>query len=84
MDSSSGCRPSNERVDAEGMFFRHAGSPGEVIEAVAPNGLIVERPPPGLARGKYPTSPGVVLALGITLVLGSLVYCFLRLRNRGS
>jgi hypothetical protein len=64
------------------MLFRHAGSPGEAIEAVAPNGLIVERPPPGLARGKYPASPVVVLVLGIALVVGTLVYFFLRLRNR--
>jgi hypothetical protein len=63
------------------MSFRHAGSPGNEIESLAPPGFSVERPPPGLARGKYPVSPILVLAIGLTLVLGTLLYFFLRLRN---
>lgn len=49
--------------------------------AFTPNGVVVERPPPGLARGKYPTSPLVIGALGAALIVIALLYTFFRLRN---
>lgn len=49
--------------------------------APSPSGFVVERPPPGLARGKYPTSPLTIGLLGTTLVLGALLYYFLRFRK---
>ncbi len=49
--------------------------------APSPSGFVVERPPPGLARGEYSTSPLVIGALGSTLVLGALLYYFFRFRK---
>ncbi len=69
------------------MLFRHdrdaAGQapPNAAPDAAAPSGYVVERPPPGLARGKYPSSPLVIGMLGAALVLGTLLYFFLRLRK---
>lgn len=65
------------------MRFRHAQA--AVAQAApdgsAPSGFVVERPPPGLARGKYPTSPLWIGALGAVLTLVTLAYYFLRLRK---
>jgi hypothetical protein len=65
------------------MLFRHdqAAAVQAAPGGTAPSGLLVERPPPGLARGKYPTSPLWIGALGAVLVLGTLLYYFLRLRK---
>lgn len=73
------------------MLFRHDREKGGQAppktaletagEAAAPNGFVVERPPAGPARGKYPTSPLVIGALGSALVLGTLLYFFLRWRK---
>lgn len=77
------------------MLFRHdraavavqAPSPeaapvsASASDSGAPSGFVVERPPPGLARGKYPTSPLVIGALGTMLVLGVLLYYFIRFRK---
>ena len=63
------------------MLFRLAGPTAAPSESAAPGGVVVERPPPGFSRGKYPTSPLVILALGSLLVLGTLLYFFLRLRK---
>jgi hypothetical protein len=65
------------------MLFRHAQAAAAEAapEASAPNGFLVERPPPGLARGKYPASPLWIGALGTAIVLVSLLYYFLRLRK---
>jgi hypothetical protein len=68
------------------MLFRHDGAalapPESSAESATPRGLVVERPPPGLARGKYPTSALSIAALGSLLLLGSLLYYFFRLRKR--
>ncbi|HKO47468.1 MAG TPA: hypothetical protein VJV79_07085 [Polyangiaceae bacterium] len=63
------------------MLFRHAGPSSGPTETAAAGGFVVDRPPPGLARGKYPTSPLVILALGAALILGTCLYFFLRLRK---
>ena len=63
------------------MLFRHDGPSASSPETAVPGGLVVERPPPGLARGRYPTSPLAILALGATLIFGTCVYFFLRLRK---
>jgi len=64
------------------MLFRHAGPTPGSTEAPATDGFVVDRPPPGLARGKYPASSLSVLALGATLIFGTCLYFFLRLRKR--
>jgi hypothetical protein len=43
---------------------------------------VIERPPPGLARGRYPAPAWAVLALGATLLAFSLLYFVWRLRGR--
>ncbi len=66
------------------MLFRHEGRLGfeADADALAPSGFVEERPPPGLARGKYPASPWTISLLGAALVLSTLLYFFLRLRKR--
>ena len=44
--------------------------------------LVIERPPPGLARGKYPASAWAIALLGGAAVLSVVVYFALRLRRR--
>jgi len=61
------------------MLFRLAGPNSAPTEAAAAGGFVVERPPPGLARGKYPTSPLAILVLGAALIFGTCLYFFLRL-----
>jgi len=63
------------------MLFRHVGPSSGSTEPAAAGGFVVDRPPPGLARGKYPTSPLAILALGAALILGTCLYFFLRLRK---
>ena len=65
------------------MRFRHvqAAAVLGVPDDRAPSGFVVERPPPGLARGKYPTSALCIGALGAALVLVASVYYLLRLRK---
>jgi len=43
---------------------------------------VIERPPPGLARGRYPAPAWAVLALGAALFLAVLLYLGWRLRRR--
>jgi hypothetical protein len=42
---------------------------------------VIERPPAGLGRGRYPAPGWVVLGLGGAIVLGALVYLALRVRR---
>ena len=63
------------------MLFRHVGLAAAPLESAAHSGFVLERPPPGLARGKYPASPFSIAALGAALLLGTLVYFFLSLRK---
>jgi len=42
---------------------------------------VVERPPPGIARGVFPVSPAVVLLLALALALVTGGYYALRLRR---
>lgn len=62
------------------LSSRAPGLPSTTDSAL-PGGFVVERPPAGLARGKYATSPWAISALGATLVLGTLLYFVLRLRK---
>jgi hypothetical protein len=66
------------------MRFRHEGRLGfqATTDALAPSGFVEERPPPGLAQGKYPASPWSISLVGAALVLSTLVYFYLRLRKR--
>ena len=64
------------------MLFRHDGPSSAPTESAAPGGLVVERPPPGLARGRYAASQLSILGLGALLVVGTLVYYLFRLRRR--
>jgi hypothetical protein len=41
---------------------------------------VIERPPPGLARGRYPVPAWVVSALGAVVVLAGIVYLARRWR----
>ncbi|WP_437630941.1 hypothetical protein [Sorangium sp. So ce854] len=41
----------------------------------------VERPPPGLQRGKYPAPPWVILAVGAAVVLGAVAFLIWRARR---
>ncbi|HET7543450.1 MAG TPA: hypothetical protein VFK05_26435 [Polyangiaceae bacterium] len=66
------------------MLFRHVGPSSESAAPAAAGGFVVDRPPPGLARGRYPASPLGILALGLALVLGTCLYFLLRLRKRRS
>lgn len=43
---------------------------------------VIERPPPGLARGRYPAPAWVVLACGAALLAGTFLYLVWRLRRR--
>jgi hypothetical protein len=68
------------------MRFRHEELLGSEAPADAPtpSGFVVERPPPGLARGRYPASAWSIALLGAALVLTTLIYFFARLRKRRS
>jgi len=58
------------------MLFRH--EPGSLPPAGTSAGVVVERPPPGPARGKYSASPWTVALLGAGLVLATLLYFLIR------
>ncbi|HEX2674331.1 MAG TPA: hypothetical protein VHM25_25820 [Polyangiaceae bacterium] len=63
------------------MLFRHQPPSSGSADPAAAGGFIVDRPPPGLARGKYAASPLAILALGAVLILGTCLYFFFRLRK---
>jgi hypothetical protein len=63
------------------MLFRHEPGTLPPLNSALPGGFVVERPPPGPARGKYPASPWAIAALGATLVLGAVLYFVLRFRK---
>ena len=63
------------------MRFRHEVPSSGSADPAAAVGFIVDRPPPGLARGKYAASPVAILALGAVLILGTCLYFFFRLRK---
>jgi hypothetical protein len=54
-------------------------SPNERPDDGAGERLVVERPPPGLARGKYPAPAWVVATLGAIVILAGLAYLARRL-----
>lgn len=62
------------------MLFRYEPGTLPPLSSGAP-GLVVERPPPGLARGKYPASQWAIGALGATLVLCTVLYFALLFRK---
>ena len=68
------------------MLFRHEGllRSEAPVDAPAPSGVIEERPPPGLARGRHPASEWSIALLGAALVLSTLLFFFVRLRKRRS
>jgi hypothetical protein len=65
------------------MLFRHEWRLGSdtPADATASGGVVVERPPPGLARGKYPAPSWSIALLGAALVTLTLVYFLFRLRK---
>jgi len=63
------------------MLFRHEPGTLPPLNSAVPGGFVVERPPPGPARGKYPASPWAIAALGATLVLATILYFVLRFRK---
>ncbi len=65
------------------MLFRYETGTLAPTDSAAPGagGFVVERPPPGLARGKYAASPWAIGALGTALVLATLLYFVLRFRK---
>ena len=63
------------------MLFRHDPGTLPPLNSALPGGFVVERPPPGPARGKYPASPWAIAALGATLVLATVLYFVLRFRK---
>ena len=63
------------------MLFRHEEPSLGSTDPAAAGGFIVDRPPPGLARGKYAASPVTILVLGAVLILGTCLYFFFRLRK---
>jgi hypothetical protein len=56
-------------------------APAGAADAAAPDGFALERPPPGLARGRYAASAWSIVTLGAALVLITVAYFFLRLRK---
>jgi hypothetical protein len=68
------------------MLFRHSGMlrSEAPADAPAPSGFVLERPPPGLARGRYAASEWSIAVLGAALVLSTVIYFLLRLRKRRS
>ena len=44
--------------------------------------VVVERPPPGLARGQYPLPAWAIGCMGAAVVLAGLVYVATRLYRR--
>jgi hypothetical protein len=63
------------------MLFRHEPGTLPPLNSAAPGGFVVERPPPGLARGRYAASPWAIAALGAALIVCTLVYLVLRFRK---
>lgn len=61
-----------------GQQTSDAGSVG----LVSPH-AVIERPPPGLARGRYAWPAWAVLLVGVLAVFGGLGYLVWRLRGRG-
>jgi hypothetical protein len=67
--------------DAAAQAQAEAGAAGSAA-AVGPR-IIVERPPPGLARGKYPFPDWGIGLIGAVVVLAGLAYLIWRaLRSR--
>jgi len=66
------------------MLFRHEPGTLPPSHSAAPGGFVVERPPPGLARGKYPAPAWAIAVLGAALVLCTVVYFALRFRKTRS
>jgi len=64
------------------MQSRLASSAAPDATAAPTGELIEERPPPGLARGKYAAAPWLIGTLGALLVLGTLAHLLLRFWKR--
>ena len=64
------------------MQPRLASSASPDASAVPVGTLIEERPPPGLARGKYAAPPWLIGTLGTLLVLAALTYLVLQFWKR--
>ncbi|HEY2404867.1 MAG TPA: hypothetical protein VGI10_02645 [Polyangiaceae bacterium] len=57
------------------LAFEHATEP-------ASGQSIVERPPPGLARGAHPTSPWLIAAIALSALIVTVLYFLSRARSR--
>lgn len=49
-------------------------SPNDGASEPRPGQTVLERPPPGLSRGRYPVPAWAVLVIGAVIVLLGLVY----------
>ena len=67
--------------DATSGSFAAAAGSSKPADTDAPRGFVVERPPPGLARGKYPTSAWTIALLGAALLLVTVGYFLRRWRK---
>lgn len=88
-------RPSLALLRTKKRGWRSAGEPCKRTRGMSPNApsstqagsdplgprTVIERPPPGLARGKYPVPAWVVSALGAAVVLIGIVYLARRWRT---
>lgn len=63
------------------MSLNDPASQAQTAEAPAGPRTVIERPPPGLARGRYPVSAWVVSTLGAAVVLGGILYLARRWRT---
>ena len=57
-------------------------SPSETDGKAAAGHVVVERPPPGLARGKYPLPAWAIAGIGGTVFVAGLVYVVRRFYGR--
>lgn len=57
-------------------------TPTTTAPVAAPTGTtVVERPPPGIARGRFPAPPWAVAVLAVVLVAGIVAFFVLRHRR---
>jgi hypothetical protein len=59
--------------------MQHA--PASVPPVAASGGVVVERPPAGLARGRYEAAPWAIATLGALAIVLALAYAYFRFRK---
>ena len=63
------------------MSLNEPASQAQTAEVPGGPRTVIERPPPGLARGRYPVPAWVVSTLGAAVVLSGLLYLARRFRT---